>query len=754
MSKTNENTILLKLKYIGLDLDNIPNFLTNTQNFSYKPLKSIEENTYKTYRYIPISKIQILLTPCNRLNNIEEKYSKADSISLYLDSQSEENILKYTSFLKMLEEVDINDIKKIEKEQKKLQKNIPFLVKFNGNYLWQIYYSDIADTYFMLVPTHDLDYATFFYLLKKQIELKKTKKEEWIFVPISHEEYSGKYLKKSQIGDLEKYIWQFTKNWPITYEVYDKQDNLSIQIVGKIEIYEKIESEYKINLKTKEEAEKFYKLLKALFILVNDLPNFYNFNTRINMYGTLEFEYQKKKITYDELMNVLVKDYEKARQNIEQLQKQQEILQKELNDYKYQILIKEQEYVAKERMIATYLECKKTFFGKIKYFFKSKKLKKGKNIEKQTNTEEEQEKQEIKNVQEVKFIEKDYYTIEDIIHIYKNYDDILQIVKKLQLDIDANKRKIETLTKKLENATLYLSEIDKHEKSIFEFWKFANKDEQALLEAPKEEIIQNNKLEKVFNYKEDFEELAILIDKSQRKILTKEDTDAIFICTTNLIKVLNNYENKKTLEESLKDLKNEAESERILFNKEEFDLFGNVVGDNTKIQLLSGKKHRESRKNKLKILDVTKNLNLEEYKNKILEILKQIDELIPKFSSPVSIPVYCTKEELEENLEVFHIKPEEAILDENGSKQINLFKLNIKEEMPVVFFTNNIYYDNYNKTLPLGMDVSSKCLINLKNYKLTLVKKDNFRIVKIQEEVKVSTTKINIYEYDIRKEEK
>ena len=42
MSKTNENTILLKLKYIGLDLDNIPNFLTNTQNFSYKPLKSIE----------------------------------------------------------------------------------------------------------------------------------------------------------------------------------------------------------------------------------------------------------------------------------------------------------------------------------------------------------------------------------------------------------------------------------------------------------------------------------------------------------------------------------------------------------------------------------------------------------------------------------------------------------------------------------------------------------------------------------------
>ena len=30
----------------------------------------------------------------------------------------------------------------------------------------------------------------------------------------------------------------------------------------------------------------------------------------------------------------------------------------------------EKEYLEKEKTISTYLECKKTFFGKVKYFFK------------------------------------------------------------------------------------------------------------------------------------------------------------------------------------------------------------------------------------------------------------------------------------------------------------------------------------------------------------------------------------------------
>ena len=114
---TNENTITQNLEYIGLNLTKIPNFLSKVVAFEYQPRKTMEDNNYKVYRYIPISKIQILLTPCNRLNTIQEKYSKASSISDYLDSKTEGNILRYTTFLKMLSQMEITKIEEIEKEQ-------------------------------------------------------------------------------------------------------------------------------------------------------------------------------------------------------------------------------------------------------------------------------------------------------------------------------------------------------------------------------------------------------------------------------------------------------------------------------------------------------------------------------------------------------------------------------------------------------------------------------------------------------------
>ena len=76
LKNTNENDIKEKLAYIDLDLAKIPSFLKKEQKLDYKPLKSIEQKEYKVYKYIPISKIKILLTPCNRLNTIKEKYEK------------------------------------------------------------------------------------------------------------------------------------------------------------------------------------------------------------------------------------------------------------------------------------------------------------------------------------------------------------------------------------------------------------------------------------------------------------------------------------------------------------------------------------------------------------------------------------------------------------------------------------------------------------------------------------------------------
>ena len=75
---TNDN-IIDKLKYIGLDLDNIPKSIKEFKPLDYRPSRYNDEHTYKVYRYINVNDIQILLTKANRLSSITEKYRKGSS---------------------------------------------------------------------------------------------------------------------------------------------------------------------------------------------------------------------------------------------------------------------------------------------------------------------------------------------------------------------------------------------------------------------------------------------------------------------------------------------------------------------------------------------------------------------------------------------------------------------------------------------------------------------------------------------------
>lgn len=748
---TNENDIEMKLKYIGLDLENIPSFLKDSKEIDYRPIKVNEENTYKVYKYIPISNIEILLTPTNRLNTIKEKYTKASRLITYLNPKEENDIFKHTTFLKMLKEVEIREIEKIEKEQKELLKQIPYKVRFEENYLWQIYYSDIQNIYFMLVPTEDLEYASFFYLLKKKIELSKTDKEEMIFVPICYENYSEQYVKNSEISDLEKYIWFFTKEWPNIYEVYNKKGELSIQIVGKTIVYNNIKSDYKVKLENKEEALKFYKLLKALFILETELPHYYEFIVKINQYGGLDFRYEQKKITYDNMLDILSNEYLKAKDEIVKLEEAKTNLEEQKEKLKIISNKKGQEYLAKEKQIATYLEYKKTFFGRVKYFFKAKKMKK--EVTKIEETEEVVESEKRTETVKTQFITKDYYTIDDIVKIYKDLDIIKSYVKNLELDTNALINKIENMENKIKNATAYIEEIDKHEKSIFEFWKFANKDDSLMLnEGSIIEDVSKNKIEKVYDYVEDMEEIGELVDKTQRKF-TEQEKDAIYIGTTDLINVLNHLDNNDIIEKSLDTLKEETNNRRILFSTDKMDIFGEMADNNTKIKVLGGKKHRETAKDILKILEINTDTTIEEYKEKLIKILATIKQCIENVREAISIPVYIKAEKIDElnDLKVFDINLEE-IIQNSGNKEINIYKINVKSSNKVVYFSNCIYYNNYNKTLPLGMDVGTKCLLNIDKDKLKKVSKDDFRISIQTDDFKVNTKKVNIYEYEIVEE--
>lgn len=752
---TNDDNIKEKLEYIGLNLDNIPKFLINQSKIDYKPIKAYEDNGYRVYKYIPVSKIKILLTPTNRLNSIKEKYSKASNLKSYLKPEAQEDIVRHTTFLKMLKNIKIEEIEELIKEQEELNNHIPFQVKFEENYLWQIYYSDTDDTYFMIVPTEDLEYASFFYLLKKQIEYNKTKKEQMIFVPISYENYSNEFLKNGEISDIEKYLWFFTKNWSKVYEVYDKDNNLSLHIVGETLLYENIKCIYKNKLNNKEDALKFYKFLKAMFILNTELPNHYKFQVSLNRFGSLEFKYLNRKITYDNMFNLLTNNYEDARKDIIFLEKQKRNLKDEVIELKELSTKYDEEYLLKEKEIATYLECRKTFFGKVKYFFKLKKKRNIKNDSENKGNKDIARRNDSSDIEDtIKFTIKDFYTVDDIVQISKELDKINADVKNLNMDKTALESKIENVKTKIKNANLYIEEIDKHEKSIFEFWKFANKDENLMLNVgTTNQNITPKKIEKVYNYLEDKEEIGTLIDKAQREILTKEEMDCVYIAT-QYTAVLNKIENNDAIKESLEDLKMKLENERILFKNDKVDIFGGITDDNTKLKVLGTKKHREVKKDDLKILDIVKDTSIKEYKNKLIGVINNIRNAINKKKKLISIPVYISIDDGKElnGLQICELNVED-IIEQSNKEQINICRIDLKEDTKVIYFSNSIYYDNYNKTLPLGMDISDKCLIDLNMYELKQVRKAEFRVTKPENEFKIQSKKILLKEYELEEKD-
>lgn len=762
------NSIKEKLEYIGLDLENIPEELKEYKPLEFRIPKFYEEKQYKQYRYIPVKDIQILLSPTNRLDEISEKYKQAKPLAQYLDGENEENILKYTTFLSMLKQFKIDEVEEIEKEQTSLSKKIPFKVKYENNYLWQIYYSENTNQYFMLVPTEDSDYSTFFFLIKKKLEKKKNEK---IFVPIRNVEYSNKYLKKSEFEDIENYLWLFTKDWPLIYEVYDKRNKLCIHIVGETEVYHKIKSPYKIKLNTQEDANQLYKLLKAMFILQTELPHYFHFKTNINKNGELEFYLEDEKIEYIDIAEWISNQYHLG----EEKQKVAEDLIEEnklkLEKLKVEIAAQEIEYLAKEKQISTFLECKKSFFGKFKYYFKYSKKNNKNKVKKEENVYESKieihhdENEELPK----KKRKKQNYTIEELVELYKVIELKENELKNVIMDINSLKLKNKNMQKKIENATAFIEEIDSHKKSIFEFWKYSNKDEMATLpEGEAEEVNIIKKITRVFDYEEDLENFGKKMDKIQRKNLSKDETDSVYITSTNLLEIINkikiNEFQPKDIETTLKEIKKEAIQEKSLSENEEFDIFGGIIQDSTKVSKIKNKKHRELAKDKFNILEINKNTKQIGFKLSLEKIIANLKTAMNKVVVPEEIPVY--KAIGENNLDdrkinIFDINPEkeiqEAIKKENN--KINFYKIDLKEGSNAISYTNCIFYDNQNKTLPVGQDLSTKILVDISKLQLDLKNKTSFKMVEFENEKddfsEINIKTVTVFEYDalIKKQE-
>ena len=622
--------------------------------------------------------------------------------------------------------------------------------------------------YFMLVSINDLEYAHLFYLLKKQIEYNKSRKKvaPTIYVPITRLDYSKKFLDKSEIRDIENYLWIFTGEWVTTYEVYDKDENVTLHIIGESKVYDNIKAEYKIKLRTKEEAQMFYKQIKALFILKTELSQYYKFDIKINKKRELEFYFENKSLIYSNLPDFIKNEYVKIENELVIKQDYINRLKEILNEMKIISYDREREYLEKEKQISTFLECKKTFLGKIRFFFKGKK-----NSKKQTekldlnNVKKEPEAVQPKVEAEVSFSDdKEKFTIEDLVVIYSKYDILVKEIKNLQLDIEALELKTKNLERKIKNSQLYIEEIENHKKSIFEFWKFANKDELPSLVEGSSKISMKTNIKKTFCFEFDFEELGNKVDRIQRKELTKNEINSIFLASTELLDALNFIKNlegkrKDRVKEIYQNIKDELNVEVI--GNCDFDIFGNMTEESTKVKAIANKHHREIEKNKLNILNMDKSATEEEFLEIIERKRKIIDEAMEKIKTPIEMEL-CrivkgnTLLDIDE-LCLYDMDPINCMEEQRNSKDndINLYKITIKENMPLIFLSNIIFYDNTNETLPVGMNLSTKVLLDTNLFEFALRDRREFKTNMYSnnedDAAELEVKNVTVYEYELKR---
>ena len=753
-AKEDKKLIEQKMKKIHLDINNIQEIFDIDTKVKYKPLKDYDNN-YKVYQYVSVQDIDVYICDATRMDDATKKYKSAIPVCEYMNEENEE---LHEKFLEMLKKLDLDELTELEEEQKEFKNKMPYEIKYKNNFLWDVYYSETENKYFMMFPNEEEKVESLFYLIKKKIVGSK-KIAEKIYIPINGKEQSYSIFKKSEVGDLENYLWFFTGEWPQIFETVDKNSNRKISILGNLPVYEKIKSTYKLEFEKRDEAEEFYKLVKALFILQSNMEHEYEFKIGLDEEGKIAFYYNHVQVTYQTLPEFIKNEIQRKQDKIENQIGMNATEKEKLELLKETIEKKSAEYILKEKQIVTFLECKKTFFGRISYFFKKKK----------TKVEFVEEEKKIEKTNEPKekfhFDTKKIYTIEDLLNVGEFLENKEKEYKNLKMDIKASEIKKENLESKIKNATLYINEIESHKKSIFDFWKFTNKDAISMLnesEEKEQEEAEHTKIRRVFSFEEDIEDLGKKMDERQRNYFNEKETDAIFaiyndIESFNLLskeKVLKKDE--KEIENKLKTLKEQYKENYEQIKEKDFDIFGSVVEDKTKIKTLNNNKHREIEKDVYRVLNVNLDTELDGYKDIINNYKIILNEIGKNIKCPVDLPIYKLDNKTIED-------DRWAIMDLNAKNEIDkigeedeniiLNKINVKETMPLIFYTNIMFYDNKNKTLPLGMDLSTDTLINIKDFELKLVSRKDFKINYLIDKFESQIKNVQVYEYDIELKE-
>ena len=150
-----------------------------------------------------------------------------------------------------------------------------------------------------------------------------------------------------------------------------------------------------------------------------------------------------------------------------------------------------------------------------------------------------------------------------------------------------------------------------------------------------------------------------------------------------------------------------------------------------------------------------------EYKAIMNNAIEIIEEAITKNKLQQDVCGYKWVED-EENIDtnefnVFNLNLEKEIenaLIETESGKVNLYKMNLKKGVSAVAFSNCVYYDNQNKTLPVGMDKDTRILADILDTDITLDNKKVIRIGKLEDSEDIASKliikTINVLEYTVK----
>lgn len=784
-----------RLEYIGLDIDNLSPVIKDFKGLNFKASDAFSEEKNSIYMNVPISKIDILITNHSNDEKLSTKYKDAISLNSYLirEEELQEGVSNFLTFANILKHFDKKTVEEIGKDQEKYTKSAPFDVTYERSSRWNIYYSALDDRYFMLVCSDENEFSEFIYLLKEKIALekenrnKKNKKEKYIYVPIYMYASNYSYLSTEMKSELENNLWYFTDNWPITYEMYDSKHNFKMVIVGKSKIYNDLLSLYKVEFSNKEEAEKYFKYVKALFEIDQGTKRYISFRPYITNSGSLKFKRDNIVIEFEDIANILSVEYEKIFSDLLKYSRENCKKEEKVERLKIEKEEKEEKLENIQNEVILFNTTTRSFFGKIRYFFKKspieelsnnknskkenqEKENKGENSKAPKDLEKDKENEKIKEVKEKYTLKGGFCTIEEYVTIYNEYKKVTKKYSDNIKDINALKLANKNIDKNIGNAKEYLKDIISNKHNIITFMKYTNKDNLRRLpeyEREKEEItakesekeneaIKNIKhLSGTFDLDIDFLSFGMNIDKKQRELLSKDEIASVFLTTEGMLKEINiikeNEEEtdfaKDILLNSLKDLDNEFEEK--LDNNETFDIFGETNTEN--VRYMKDRAFRETDRDKFKVLKYIKELSYDDYILKLKEEEKNISNAISKITTDTCMKVYkiapWSGDLKQKQYDIYNLDLENEIFNLKGEdKNYKLFVLNLNEKANALFYTNIFFYNNTNNTLPLGMDISSQLLLDMKKLDMIPTKKEKVRIVrKIDDEFKLLN--IDIYEY-------